>query len=113
MLAEPIVEELDDDVESLISLKENLDEEASKMLFAFPVVYIHNWKHNDYLFDAYVGEANDVLNRTRYCISLFSTSSVNDLLKCSCPIRYNRFPECFLKSLCQPSSLMKCRSANA
>lgn len=64
MVAEPIVKEIDDSMEDLLSLKDSLSKEDATMLFVMPTVYIHNWKYNEYKYDAYVGEANDVLSRT-------------------------------------------------
>ena len=65
MVTEPIVKEVDDSIEDLLSLRDGLSREDSTVLFVSPTVYIHNWKHNEYLYDAYVGEANDVLSRTQ------------------------------------------------
>lgn len=65
MVAEPIVKEIDDNIKDLLSLKDGLSKEDSTVLFVSPTVYIHNWKHDEYRYDAYVGEANDVLSRTQ------------------------------------------------
>lgn len=65
MIDAPIVQEIDDSLEELSSLKARLGASDVNLLFLSPTVYIHNWKYNDYIYDAYVGEANDVFSRTR------------------------------------------------
>ena len=55
----------------IIIKNDNVD---SDILLNYPTVYIHNWKNSssnpDGLFDAYIGESNDVIERTKEHYSL-------------------------------------------
>lgn len=63
-----IVNEIKDDIKSLQSFHEKLEnkssEEERSVMFDYPTVYIHNWKSRD-AYEVYVGESNNVLQRTK------------------------------------------------
>ncbi len=64
----PIVEKIDDSIQGLEELERKLDAEdlqkAREILLEFPTVYIHNWK-NTQDYDVYIGETNNIIQRTR------------------------------------------------
>ena len=56
----------------LTNLKQNIvnnDKVKSEVLLCYPIVYIHNWKKTtsnpNGLYDVYIGETNDVIERTK------------------------------------------------
>ena len=64
MIDFPMVYKISDDIKSLQSLKNQMPTENERnAAFEFPVVYIHTWK-KDKEYEVYVGEANDIIQRT-------------------------------------------------
>ncbi len=68
MVAEPIVEKIKDNIQSLNLFENEImksdDEKKKDIMMNFPVVYIHNWKDNEQ-YEVYVGESNNILQRTK------------------------------------------------
>lgn len=65
---EPIVEKIDDNINSLNIYENDLSTSNNKLkkniIMNFPIVYIHDWKkQNEY--EVYVGEANNIFQRTK------------------------------------------------
>lgn len=64
-ISKPIIYEVVDNKEELALFANGLEGRPEKeLLLEYPVVYIHNWK-NSQEYDIYVGEANDVIKRTK------------------------------------------------
>ena len=62
----PIVYKIDDDLNSLQTLQEKLENKIleKEVLFDYPTVYIHDWKKGEG-YEVYVGESNNVIQRTK------------------------------------------------
>ena len=64
----PIVYKIVDDTEGLKSFQDKLIEAASEkvqnIMLQFPTVYIHNWQDTED-YEVYIGESNNVIQRTR------------------------------------------------
>lgn len=67
-VAEPIIEKIRDDIESLNLFEKEIsnsnDDKKKDILMNFPVVYIHSWKNKD-KYEVYVGESNNIFKRTK------------------------------------------------
>ena len=66
----PVIFEIDEKDNFIDLLKTNIENEANvkaRFLLSYPTVYIHEWKRLDRngLYDVYIGETNDVIQRTR------------------------------------------------
>lgn len=62
----PIIYKIEESRENIDALSENIsaNDKQKELLLEYPVVYIHNWmKTGEY--EVYIGEANDVIKRTR------------------------------------------------
>lgn len=106
-LRSPVIVELNEhnDFPHLIRDEIKLQaKDKSNLLLTYPVVYIHEWKNtkNKDLFDIYIGESNDVIQRTRehYNSAREETNWQNNLLNTGfSPTMYVIGHEHFNKSL--------------
>lgn len=66
-VAEPVVEKVQDNISALkVFEKEILESSNEKLkdtILNFPVVYIHTWKSKSN-YEVYVGESNNIFQRT-------------------------------------------------
>lgn len=71
---EPVVHKIKDNQKEINNLRGSLDgdERKSELLLDYPTVYIHHWKRKDDKYEVYIGEANDVVKRSRQHLGLAS-----------------------------------------
>ena len=67
-IADPIIEKVQHNLNGLKLFEQKIsksnDEKVKDIIMNFPIVYIHNWK-NDNDYEVYVGESNNIFQRTR------------------------------------------------
>lgn len=67
-IAQPIIKRIDDNKKALDYFEKSTlpseDENTQKIIANYPTIYIHNW-HNQSDYEVYVGESNDIFQRTR------------------------------------------------
>lgn len=78
-ITEPVIHKIQDNIEELKSFEKYLlslkDEKTKDIIMNFPVVYIHNWKSGDE-YEVYVGESNNIFQRTRQHFDKISDANV-------------------------------------
>lgn len=62
-VSSPVVKEIVGLTGDISEYKEQFEEKDQKLIFDYPVVYIHNWKDNE-INNIYVGETNNIVYRT-------------------------------------------------
>jgi DUF2075 family protein len=101
-IAQPIVKRISDNIDALTEFEKQVRQDESdkkKIILNFPTVYVHNRKTSDD-YEVYVGESNNVFQRTRWHLDEASNSGTwqNRLLRAGASL-YIIGPEPFNKSL--------------
>lgn len=78
-IAEPIVEKIKNNKESLKKYEQKIemldDKKRKDIIGNFPVVYVHSWDDKD-MYEVYVGESNNIFQRTKEHYSNISDEKV-------------------------------------